>query len=40
VVLFAWNPMHRFLNHHDHAFVYNALLHWNDLPVPKREPQS
>lgn len=31
VVLFGWNPMHRHLNHHDHAFVYNALLFWNDL---------
>ncbi len=30
-VLFGWNPMHRHLNHHDHAFVYNALLFWNDL---------
>lgn len=37
VVLFAWNPMHRHLNHHDHAFVYNAILHWNDLPVPERK---
>ncbi len=31
VVLFAWNPMHRHINHHDHAFFYNALLNWNDL---------
>ncbi|MEZ5345478.1 MAG: M14 family zinc carboxypeptidase [Pyrinomonadaceae bacterium] len=31
VVLFGWNPMHRHLNHHDHAFVYNALMFWNDL---------
>lgn len=31
VVLFGWNPMHRYLNHHDHAFVYNALMFWNDL---------
>lgn len=31
VVLFAWNPLHRHVNHHDHAYFYNALLHWNDL---------
>jgi len=31
VVLFSWNPMHRHVNHHDHAFVYNAILNWNDL---------
>lgn len=31
VILFGWNPMHRHLNHHDHAFVYNALMYWNDL---------
>jgi hypothetical protein len=34
VVLFSWNPLHRNINHHDHAFFYNALLNWNDLPVP------
>jgi hypothetical protein len=37
MVIMSWNPMHRYLNHHDHAFLYNALLHWNDLPVPSRE---
>ena len=30
-MLFSWNPMHRHVNHHDHAFVYNAILNWNDL---------
>lgn len=30
-IFFGWNPMHRHLNHHDHAFVYNALIYWNDL---------
>ena len=34
VVLFNWNPMHRDVNRHDHAFVYNALLSWNDLGKP------
>jgi len=31
VVLFNWNPMHRDVNRHDHAFVYNAVMSWNDL---------
>ncbi len=31
VVMFSWNPMHRHVNLHDHAFVYNAILNWNDL---------
>ncbi len=34
LVLFAWNPMHRHITQHDHAFVYNALLYWNDLVPP------
>lgn len=36
VIIFGWNPLHRNANHHDHAFFYNAVLNWNDLPVPKR----
>lgn len=32
VVLFAFNPLHRHLNHSDFRFVYNVLLNWNDLP--------
>jgi hypothetical protein len=32
VILFAFNPLHRYLNHSDFRFVYNVLLHWNDLP--------
>jgi hypothetical protein len=32
VVAFTFNPLHRFLNHHEFAMVWNALLHWNDLP--------
>jgi hypothetical protein len=32
VVLFAFNPLHRYLNLSDFRFVYNALLNWNDLP--------
>jgi hypothetical protein len=30
--------MHRFLNHSDFRFVYNAILNWNDLPA--RRPDA
>jgi hypothetical protein len=39
IVVFGWNPMHRDLTHHDYAFLYNALLNWNDLDRP-RDPAS
>ncbi|HEX2164156.1 MAG TPA: M14 family zinc carboxypeptidase, partial [Thermoanaerobaculia bacterium] len=32
VILFSFNPLHRYLNHSDFRLVYNAILHWNDLP--------
>ncbi|MBI4409813.1 MAG: peptidase, partial [Gemmatimonadetes bacterium] len=31
VLAFTFNPLHRFLNHHEFAMVWNALLFWNDL---------
>ena len=38
VVLFSWNPFHRYQNHHDFAFVTNALLFFDDFPgVPTRD---
>ncbi|MCZ6620262.1 MAG: peptidase, partial [Gammaproteobacteria bacterium] len=30
IVVFSFNPMHRYLNHHDAPMVFNALLNWND----------
>jgi hypothetical protein len=30
VVAFSFDPLHRFLNHHDFALVWNVLLNWND----------
>ncbi len=30
VIVFTFNPLHRFLNHHDAPMVFNALLNWND----------
>lgn len=37
--LFSWNPLHRYQNHHDIAFVTNALLFFNDVPpgTPTRD---
>ncbi|HEX2252432.1 MAG TPA: M14 family zinc carboxypeptidase, partial [Thermoanaerobaculia bacterium] len=32
VLLFSFNPLHRYLNHSDFRFLYNVILHWNDLP--------
>ena len=30
VVVFTFNPLNRFLNHHDAPMVFNAMLNWND----------
>lgn len=35
VILYSFNPMHRYLNHGDFNYVYNAILHWNDFPDPE-----
>ena len=35
VILYSFNPLHRHLNHGDHNYLYNALLHWNDFPDPE-----
>jgi hypothetical protein len=32
VILYAFDPLHRFLNLSDFRFVYNAILNWNDFP--------
>ncbi|HKY33479.1 MAG TPA: M14 family zinc carboxypeptidase [Candidatus Polarisedimenticolia bacterium] len=34
VVVFAFNPLHRFLNHSDFRLAYNVLLNHDDLPPP------
>jgi hypothetical protein len=33
VVLFGFNPLHRFQSHGNFALVWNALMNWNDLGV-------
>ena len=30
-VVFTFNPLHRYLNHHDAGMLLNAILNWNDL---------
>ncbi len=35
VVLYSFNPLHRYLNHHDFNYAFNAILNWNDFPDPK-----
>jgi len=30
VVIYTFNPMHRYLNLSDFGLAYNAILHWND----------
>ena len=32
VIAFTFDPLHRFLNHHEFPLVWNALANWNDLP--------
>ncbi|MFW6079135.1 MAG: M14 family zinc carboxypeptidase [Gemmatimonadota bacterium] len=33
VVLFGFDPMHRYQSHGNFAFVWNAIMNWNDLDV-------
>jgi hypothetical protein len=32
VIAFTFDPLHRFLNHHEFALVWNAVASWNDRP--------
>lgn len=38
VIAFTFNPLHRFLNHHEFPMVWNALMNWNDLPGTPSPP--
>lgn len=33
VVAFTFDPLHRFLNHHEFPFVWNAIINWNVVPA-------
>ncbi len=35
VIAFTFNPLHRYLNHHDFPMVWNAVMHWNDRPAAR-----
>lgn len=35
VILYSFNPLHRFLNIGDNNYVWNALMNWNDFPAPE-----
>lgn len=39
VLLFSWNPLHRFQNHHDFGFLTNALLFHDHFPAPLSEDE-
>ncbi|GAB3955206.1 M14 family metallopeptidase [Spirosoma harenae] len=34
LVAFTFDPLHRFLNHHDAPLVWNVLINWNHLDTP------
>jgi hypothetical protein len=36
VVAFTFNPLHRYLNHHEFPMVWNAIANWNDHPRMER----
>lgn len=38
VVLFGFDPLHRYQTHGNFALVWNTILHWNDLRVGLPEP--
>jgi hypothetical protein len=38
IVIFNFDPIHRFLNRSDHRLAWNAILNWNDLPPPQPNP--
>jgi hypothetical protein len=40
VILYAFNPLHRYLNHSDFRLVTNAILNWNDLPPAPPRPKA
>ena len=38
VVVFTFNPMHRYLNHHDAPMLLNAIIYWNDVTAVSPRP--
>ncbi|HET7583538.1 MAG TPA: M14 family zinc carboxypeptidase [Gemmatimonadaceae bacterium] len=40
VIAFTFNPLHRYLNHHEFPMVWNAMANWNDSPAQAAAPQA
>ncbi|MBC7891818.1 MAG: peptidase, partial [Sphingobacteriaceae bacterium] len=36
VIAFTFDPLHRYLNHHDAPLLWNVLINWNHLGTPGR----
>ena len=39
VLFYTWNPLHRYQNHHDFAFLTNAFLFHDDFPETPTEEE-
>jgi hypothetical protein len=40
VVAFTFDPLHRYLNHHEFPLVWNAIMNWNDRPASGGAPAT
>jgi len=40
VIIFTFNPLHRYLTHANFGLAYNAILHWNDRGAGEKEGSS
>jgi len=40
VVAFTFDPLHRYLNHHDAPLLWNVLINWNHLDTPASTPAT
>ncbi|GAB3880768.1 M14 family zinc carboxypeptidase [Spirosoma agri] len=40
VVAFTFDPLHRYLNHHDAPLLWNVLINWNHLDTPAGQPAT
>jgi hypothetical protein len=40
VIAFTFDPLHRYLNHHDFPMVWNSILNWNDHPGASRKSEA
>lgn len=40
VIAFTFDPLHRYLNHHDAPLLWNVLINWNHLDTPSSSTPS